>query len=86
MTLCMGLILWLVAVQKFGVVLLSNVRGFIAAVVDGVLICIHFSKILVDRAVGACCSEHLLQKLAVSLQQEIIVDLCAPTGTCVRAD
>ena len=31
-------------------------------------------------------SKSLLQKLAMSLQQEIIVDLCGPTGTCIRAN
>ena len=62
-------------------------HGFIAAVVvDGVLISIHFSKVSVDRAFGACCSKSLSQKLAMSLQQEIIVELCGPTDTCVRAD
>jgi len=64
------------------------VHGFIGAVVDGVLIIIHFSKISVDRAVGASYNKSLLQKLAMSLrvQQEIIVELCGPTRTCVRAD
>jgi hypothetical protein len=37
------------------------VHGFIAAAaVDGVLISIHFSKISVDRAVGASYSKSLL--------------------------
>ena len=63
-------------------------HGFIAAVVvvDGVLNSIHFSKVSVDRAFGECCSKSLLQKLAMSLQQEIIVELCGPVGTCVCAD
>jgi hypothetical protein len=32
------------------------------------------------------CSNSLLHKLAVSLQQEIIVELCDPADTCVHAD
>jgi hypothetical protein len=61
---------------------LSNVHGFSVAVVDDVLISVHFSKISVDRAVGACFNNTSpLQKLAI-LQQEIIAS-CAVRQTRV---